>query len=1125
MHKILRCLLLTYILPLLLMLSGAYAQSSVPDHTISIEGRLLMLDDATPHVAVAVQAIRGGKLVATVLSDNDGKYRFANLQAGIYRVRCYTLNGYLYYGKDKPVDASHAASLHVQGGRALENINFRFAPLKKGTRRDINYLVGLAGGYVLAIHCDPNGMMWFGTHTGVSRYDGKKFVNFTARDGLAHSSVRAIHSDPDGVMWFGTPKGISRYDGKEFVTFTTEDGLVHDSINAIHRDPDGVMWIGTYGGVSRYDGKKFVSFTTEDGLVHDSINAIHRDPDGFIWFGTYGGGVSRYDGKEFISLTTEDGLVNNWLHAIYRDPDGMMWFGCGGGGVSRYDGKEFINFTTKDGLASHAVLAIHSGPDGVIWFGTNNGVSRYDGKGFINFTTEDILSNWVNAIYCAPDGIVWFGTNNGVSRYDAKGFVNLTTQDGLLQNSVRVIHNDPDGVMWLGTRKGISRYDRKEFVNLTAEDGLVSGWLESIYRDPDGILWFGTDGPQGGISRYDGKKFVNFTTKDGLAGKNVKGIDRDRHGIMWFGARGGGVSRYDGREFVNFTTEDGLASNGVHAVYVDPAGVLWFGTGDSSGAGGVSRYDGREFVNFTTKDGLASNWVHDIYRDPDGVMWFGTQGGVSRYDSKGIEDSSHFVNFTIVDGLAYDEVLEVFRDMNGVMWFGTWAGGVSMYDGTAWSSLDTRDGLAGNNVGSIAQDSDGFLWFGTEDGVTRYQPSATPPKVYIVSVTTDQTYEDLSAVQPFTPGTRVTIEYSSIDFKTIPEKRQYRYRVYKVRANEHKPSFPRSPTYPYLPSARNTAFDWIPSEPGRYIFEVQAIDRDLNYSEPASLELEIVTPFYMKASFLVPTLGSIAVLLLMAIVSVTAYIRRHKQIQTYQRAAVAELQDAREMQLSLLPESAPSVSGMEIAGRSIPANTVGGDFFDYLSLQDDKVGIAMADVSGKGLRAAMNAVLADGMMHEVAIIEPLCGKILSRLNAHLYPLMEKQMFTAFSFAILDQNASVIQWSNAAQPHPLTKRSDGASEAEEDGQLPLGMAPDVRYPDYELKLQPGDIVIFYTDGIIEAENEAEEMYGTDRLLNLVAGIDSAENAQDIIEDILQDVSDFAGSAQQYDDMTVVVLKKV
>ena len=142
--------------------------------------------------------------------------------------------------------------------------------------------------------------------------------------------------------------------------------------------------------------------------------------------------------------------------------------------------------------------------------------------------------------------------------------------------------------------------------------------------------------------------------------------------------------------------------------------------------------------------------------------------------------------------------------------------------------------------------------------------------------------------------------------------------------------------------------------------------------------------------------------------------------------------------------------------------------------------IAIGDVSGKGLRAAMNAAMAVGILHDAATSEISCGSIMSRLNAHLYPLMEKWMFTAFSFAIIDQDTGVVQWSNAAQPTPIVKRGDRSSEVDGDGQLPLGIALDIGYTDYELELQLGDTVIFYTDGIIEAENEAEEMYGTERL---------------------------------------------
>jgi len=350
----------------------------------SIEGTLLMLDDATPHVRVPIESIRNGKVIATTFSDESGKYRFINLKPGKYQVRCQILNGYVYYGeggreakgqKDNGFDtwfryASHSTGatqpksqfgeiLQVEPGKTLKNIDFRFPPFKKGTWKTYTTLDGLASSIVTAIHRDPDGVMWFGTYGGVSRYDGKQFVNLTQKDGWANNGVLSLYADSDGTMWFGTlDGGVCRYDGKSpplgkggkggFKTFTEKDGLGSNTIGAIYRDRDGAIWFGTgynyfpslCGGVSRYDGKEFKTFTQKDGLADNRVLAIHQDSDGVMWFGTWRG-VSRYDGKDFETFTQKDGLASNQVYAICSDPDGMLWFATWYGGVSRYDGNQF----------------------------------------------------------------------------------------------------------------------------------------------------------------------------------------------------------------------------------------------------------------------------------------------------------------------------------------------------------------------------------------------------------------------------------------------------------------------------------------------------------------------------------------------------------------------------------------------------------------------------------------------------------------------------------------------------------------------------------------------------------------------------------------------------------------
>ena len=673
-------------------------------------------------------------------------------------------------------------------------------------------------------------------------------------DGLGHNWVWDIYGDPDGVMWF-TGNGISRYDGKEFVTFTTADGLAHNSVNAIYRDPDGLMWLGTSGGISQYDGEKFVNLTTEDGLPHNWVSSICRDPDGVMWFGT-GNGVSRYDGKNFVNFTRSlatsatDGLADNVVMDVVRDADGVMWFATGLG-ISRYDGNQFVNFTTEDGLIGNSVSAIYYSPDGVMWFGTDSGVSRYDGMGFVNFTTKDgLASNRVKDIYGDPDGMIWFATGSsmemilgGVSCYDSSILVSFTTEDGFPDNRAVSIYRDPDGVMWFGTCGGVSRYDDGKFVNLTTEDGLAHNWVYSIYRAPDDVMWFGTFG--GGVSRYDGEEFVNFTTEDGLAGNMVASIYRAPDGVMWFGTQDDGLSRYDGKKFVNFTEK-----RHIYAIHRDDDGIMWF----VSMGSGVFRYDGKEFVNFTTEDGLAHNWVSDIHRDPDGTMWFPTWGGgISIYDGK------QFSSITTNDGLASNMTLRIHREPDNLTWVGTHGDGVSWYDGVAWSSLDMRDGLPGKAVVAIHQAPDGSVWFGTENGLACYRRNKTLPGIRIVSVRTDKeyiedTYRGLSqrSIPPIKAGARVTIEYHAIDFKTVLEKRQYRVKIQEIDDDWRRPT-------------KATSFDCTFKKPGDYTFFVQAIDRDLNYSEPASVTLKIVPPWYLNGLIVFPSGGGILAMLMAAI--------------------------------------------------------------------------------------------------------------------------------------------------------------------------------------------------------------------------------------------------------------------
>jgi len=854
---------------------------------ISIKGRLLMLDDETPHVAVPIEMVRDGEKISTILSDNNGEYQVTDLTPGKYQLRCQVLGGYVYYGNaEVATEESDATLLQIKSGKTLENIDLRFAAFKKGTWRNYTHYDGLPDNVIIAIYRDLDGAMWFGTFGGgVSRYDGKEFVNFTTKDGLASNTVSCICRDKDGFMWFGTGytvspgNGISRYDGEKFVNFTTADGLASNTVNAVHCDSDGTLWVGTGyipirpgpGGISRYDGDKFIHIPLQDDPGRNMITTIYQDPDDILWFGVYGdsGGLVRYDGKTFRKFTDADGFTPNHVRSIHGSPDGVLWIGR-----TRYDGKDFVNFTVDDGLTSGSASTVRVDSHGNVWSGTGyvftyegGGVSRYDGKTFVNFTTQDGLAhNTVTAIYSDPDGVMWFGTERGLSRYDSKTFANFTTRDGLANNSVVSFHSESDGVLWFGTEGGVSRYEGGKFTSFAMGDGLVGNNFWSISHDIDGVLWFGAR--NGGVSRYDGKTFENFGPADGLPGEVITS-HTNPDGTMWF-ATNSGLYHYDGERFEipeAIVNELGSANKFVISIHRDPDDVLWFGTQ----ANGIFRGDGEGYENITVDQGLAGNTVWSFHRDSVDALWIATVNGVSCYKGEG------FTNFTVEDGLAHNSTRSVYSDESCHIWFGAYnTGGVSQYDGFVWTSLDTRDGLAGDAVRAIHQDSNGDMWFATAGGVTRYRPSATRSRVYIASVEVErQLYTDLAAIPSVTVGDDITIRYSAIDFKTIPEKQQYRYQIMGLDPEWRRPT-------------KETEFEWTPDEPGTYTFEVQAIDRDLNYSQTASLSLSIsAISFYRTGIFLVG-LSIASIIFLFMTVSLAVQRRRAYRGQKAAEQAQAE---------------------------------------------------------------------------------------------------------------------------------------------------------------------------------------------------------------------------------------------
>ena len=349
-------------------------------------------------------------------------------------------------------------------------------------------------------------------------------------------------------------------------------------------------------------------------------------------------------------------------------------------------------------------------------------------------------------------------------------------------------------------------------------DGL-SASVGAILQDRKGTLWLGTGFQWAaqvgkGVIQFDGAEFRGFTTADGLAGNIVQSILEDEEGHLWFGTDEG-VSRYDGAEFVTFTTADGLAGNDVRCIIEDGEGHLWFGTWNN----GVSRYDGAEFVTFTTADGLVGNDVWSILEDEKGYLWFGTDGGVSRYDG---------ANWTALvpgEGLTGDFVYSMLQDRRGHLWFGTYGAGITLYDGLVFQHLFQSDGLAHNVVQRMVEKPNGDIWIATEGGATRYRPSTTPPVIHLQKIIADRSYDPVPQLSLPSSRHAVLFEFQGGSLSTPSHRLAYVYRLEGYQA-DWQPAYRGRVEYHDLPL-------------GNYTFQVRAVDRDLNYSEPATVRVTI----------------------------------------------------------------------------------------------------------------------------------------------------------------------------------------------------------------------------------------------------------------------------------------------
>ncbi|MBS1795293.1 MAG: hypothetical protein JSS81_15660 [Acidobacteria bacterium] len=702
---------------------------------------------------------------------------------------------------------------------------------------------GLPQNTVTSIVQTRDGYLWLGTFGGLVRFDGVKFTVFNTANtpALISNRIMALYEDPDGVLWIGSDTGdIVAYRDGGFELFEISDGQPNNFVSSFLVDRAGTLWVGRRSGLGRYESKRSDRKTFYP--MPRGISDIGENAAGELWFATQYGVARRQDDR-LIDFPLSADMKTNRTDRLRFDANGNLWTVTRDGFGRFRDGKFQVDFAKTPDPARYLVSLAVDGENRV-WFGDYSSLFRLDANGSAEkYDLGDVTSNGIRSMLFDREGNLWIGTNgDGLIRLRRKRVETLSAADGLPSEETNVVVEDPRGGVWIGAYV-LSYLNNGTITSYGRQDGLPAERVTALSFDRKGVLWIGTYG--GLASLRDGE--IKSYVRDDSEKVSVRAIFEDSRGRLWIGRMGGGLQLFQDGVFTTYRKEDGLVDNDVRFLTEDRAGNLWIGT-----VGGLSRFDGRGFTNYTTAEGLSNNFVRAIIEDDAGTFWIGTYGGGLNRLRDG-----RLTAITTKNGLFDDFVSRILTDGRDNFWIlgnrGIFSVSRRTLDDFAdgkirsvfCSAYGVADGLLvseGNGGSQPAgwKTGDGRMWFPMIRGLAIIEPeekNLSAPPVYIEEAQLEREALDLRQPIRIQPGQEnLEIHYTGLNFGK-PEQIRFRYRLEGLDDEWTDTGIRRVAYFSHLP-------------PGTYRFSVSAANSDAFWSEPATLEITVLAPFWRRGWFI-----------------------------------------------------------------------------------------------------------------------------------------------------------------------------------------------------------------------------------------------------------------------------------
>ena len=560
---------------------------------------------------------------------------------------------------------------------------------------------------------------------------------FTTADGLGDNRVKRILLDSRGLLWLGTNSGISRFDGSHFQSFGLEDGLPFPVINDLLETPEGDLWLASNGaGVIRVrlsaGGRRYEAFSVSAAPTSNRVNRFHRARDGTVWAGT-DGGLFRVSPSqdplvfERVGLQREqpDESVQVWAFA--NDAENTLWVGTRYGLLRLLRDGRIVSHPLRRGVETdHVFSLVYAPDDGVLWIGHESGLamfkpppaSSYRHGGPALQPVEDRAIARAAALNLAlKPGAAVLPRTSGEATYLA------TPQLHDIQSVPDLVRSRTGG-MWIIVGHTIFDYSSGRFVQY--DDHRLRVAIANGAEDGEGNLWLATQAA--GLIRMARRGFMTFRESDG-PGPSVSSVFENRAGDLVAVSQGWRINRFDGERFHTVSVNIPAAARragwrGNQKAIEDHRGDWWFATG-----AGLVRFSGIRRVDdlataiptiYTTKDGLAQDNINRLFEDSRGDVWIAPfipgRGVLTRWDRA----TGRFHTYSTVDGVpAFNAATGFFEDGRRNLFITLRDGGIARYDGQRFQLLSESDGLPAGNVGGVFGDSDGRLWCWGRRGIFR----------------------------------------------------------------------------------------------------------------------------------------------------------------------------------------------------------------------------------------------------------------------------------------------------------------------------------------------------------------------------------------------------------------------